>query len=377
MDLSVKLGELELKNPVMVAAGPWTRDPDSVRALVKAGAGAVITESITMDANAVVRPYLHVTGNQYFNTKLHSHLYLEQWEDGLAGMDTEDCKLICSIWGSTVSEVRYLSNYVERLGADAVELSLYAPIGSRNQAMCTTPQHIANVIRETVREVSIPVLIKLPYEISFFPEMLQAIYDAGARVVSAIDALRGLSGVDLEAAATMMPTYGGYTGEAIRPVSLATTAMLRQYTPFYICGCGGISGSKQALEYMMLGANAVQIASAMFEKGEGVISETLTGIETWLTEHGYNSVSDICGLALQRLRPFEDVPRRPVHAALSTPCSDRACDICRRGCIYHAVSLDDGGYRIDPDACGGCGFCVDACPEKRITLDTLPPTEYR
>lgn len=377
MDLTVKLGALELKNPVMVAAGPWTRNPDSLRAFIEAGASAVITESITMDANAVVRPYMHINGNQYFNVKLHSDLYLEQWEDGLASIDMEDCKLICSIWGSTVSEVRYLSNYVERLGADAVELSLYAPIGSRNQAMCTTPDHIANVIREIVREVDIPVLIKLPYEISFFPEMLQAIYDAGARVVSAIDALRGLSGVNLETARTWMPTYGGYTGECIRPVSLATTAMLKQYTPFYICGCGGVFGSEQALEYMMLGANAVQLASAIFEKGTAVIGETIRGIEDWLSGHGYHSMEEICGLALQRLRPFEDVPRRPVHAAFTEPCADGKCDVCRRGCIYHAVSRQGDGYRIDPKACGGCGYCVGACPKKRIALKSLPPTEYR
>ncbi len=377
MDLSVKLGELELKNPVMIAAGPWTRDPESLKTFIKAGASAVITESITMDANAVVHPYMHVNGNQFFNVKLHSHLYLEQWEDGLAGLDMEDCKLICSIWGSTVSEVRYLSNYVERLGADAVELSLYAPIGSRNQTMCTTPDHIANVIREIVREVDIPVLIKLPYEISFFPEMLQAIYDAGARVVSAIDALRGLSGVDLETMRTPMPTYGGYTGECIRPVSLATTAMLKQYTPFYICGCGGITGPHEALEYMMLGANAVQLASAIFEKGTSVIGETVRGIENWLSAHGYRSVEEIYGLALQQLRPFEDVPRRPVHAAFASPCNDETCDICRRGCIYHAVTHLSDGYRIHPEICGGCGYCVGACPQSRIVLKSLPPTEYR
>ena len=289
----------------------------------------------------------------------------------------KDCKLICSIWGSTVSEVRYLSNYVERLGADAVELSLYAPIGSRNQTMCTTPQHIANVISEVVREVDIPVLVKLPYEISFFPEMLQAIYDAGARVVSAIDALRGLSGVDLENARTWMPTYGGLTGEAIRPVSLATTAMLRQYTPFYICSCGGIFGSEQALEYMMLGASAVQLASAIFRSGRAVIGETLRGIETWLAENGYDSVQQICGLALQRLRPFEDVSHRLVHAALAAPCTAAECGVCERGCIYGAVSHSAAGYRIDPAVCGGCGYCVGACPQKRITLESPLPTEYR
>jgi heterodisulfide reductase subunit A-like polyferredoxin len=88
-------------------------------------------------------------------------------------------------------------------------------------------------------------------------------------------------------------------------------------------------------------------------------------------------VEDIYGLALQGLRPFEDVPRRPVHAAITTPCTDKKCDICRRGCIYHAVSFDRTGYRIDPAVCCGCGYCVDACPYKRIVLESLPPTEYR
>lgn len=377
MDLAVKLGELELKNPVMVAAGPWTRDSATVQSFIDAGAGAVITESITMDANTVVQPYMYRHDNQIFNIKLHSDLYLEQWEDGFASIDKKDCKLICSIWGSTVSEVRYLSNYVERLGADAVELSLYAPIGSRNQTMCTTPQHIANVISETVREVDIPVLIKLPYEISFFPDMLQAIYDAGARVVSAIDALRGLSGVDLSNARTWMPTYGGYTGEGIRPVSLATTAMLRQYTPFYICSCGGIFNSEHALEYIMLGASAVQLASAILQNGQSVISETLHGIETWLSQNGYNSIQQICGLALPRLRPYEDVPCKSVHAAFAQPCSDDDCGICGQGCIYHAISRGKAGYTINAELCGGCGYCVDACPKSRILLESPLPTEYR
>ena len=71
-DLSVKLGDLELKNPVMIAAGPWTRDPACIQRYVDAGAGAVITESITMDADQAPRPYLYRNGDQIFNTKLHS-----------------------------------------------------------------------------------------------------------------------------------------------------------------------------------------------------------------------------------------------------------------------------------------------------------------
>ena len=377
IDLSVKLGELELKNPIMLAAGPWTRDPGSIQRFVKAGAGAVITESITMDANESLRPYLYRDGEQLFNTRLHSHLYLEQWEEGLAKTDMEDCKLICSIWGSTVTEVRYLSNYVQRLGADAVELSLYAPIGSRNQSMCTTPEHIAKIIRETVNEVDIPVLIKVPYEISFFPEMLQAIYDAGARTVSAIDALRGISGVDLETATPRMPTYGGYSGEPIRPIALATTAMLKQYTPFFICGCGGIQSTEHALEQMMLGANAVQFASALFNSGEDIVGRTLSGISEWLEKHGYARVEDIVGLALPHLHSFEDVPRRIVHAQMKESCGDASCGKCMNGCIYHAIEYGKEGYAIDPTKCEGCGHCRSICPKGLISLEGLPPVSYR
>ena len=377
-DLSVKLGDLELKNPVMIAAGPWTRDPACIQRYVDAGAGAVITESITMDADQAPRPYLYRNGDQIFNTKLHSTLYLEQWEELASGMDMRDCKLICSIWGSTVTEVRYLSNYVQRLGADAVELSLYAPIGSRNQGMCTSPEHIADVIRETMDAVDIPVMVKLPYEVSFFPEVLQAIYDAGVKTVSSIDALRGISGVDIETATPNMPTYGGYSGQAIRPVSLATTAMLRQYTPFYICGCGGIQNAENAIEQMMLGASAFQFASALFNGGETLVRNTLNHLQNWLDQHHYKSVEDIIGLALPRMSAFEAIPIRPIHAIFEEKCDRKECDLCRQGCIYQAIECVKGkGYRILDDRCEGCGHCMSICPENKIRLGGIPPVSYK
>ena len=103
------------------------------------------------------------------------------------------------------------------MGADAIELSISAPIGTRYRSFCTYPDHTAKIVGATVKAVDIPVLVKLSYEASFFPEMLQMIYDTGAQIVTAIDALKGLNGVDVENSRTWMPTYGGLFGGKYSP----------------------------------------------------------------------------------------------------------------------------------------------------------------
>lgn len=373
MDLSVNLGELRLKNPVMVAAGPWARNAASIRRCIEAGAGAVITETISLEANANLSPRIYVGGEgQLFNTKLFSDIHLEQWENELETLERGDCKLIVSIWGSSASELSYLAAKAERMGADAVEISISAPIGTRNQALSFHTPHIHEFAEAVVRAVSIPVLVKLSYEAGSSPEFTNSIYQAGVHIVSAIDALKGLSGVDIERSRAMMPAYGGYSGTNIRPAALATIAALRQYTPFRICGCGGVYDYRSALEFIMLGADAVQLASAIQLRGYGVITEVLAGLAEWLTAHGYENLESVRGAALPSLKPFEDMRPRPLTVVAREACTDRACDICLHGCLYDAISRDASGrIVIDSDRCDGCGLCSARCPNHRLALGWL------
>lgn len=366
MNMTAELGGLVLKNPVMAAAGPWSGSVEGVQKCIEAGAGAVVTETIAMETHPTLHPYLHANGAQLFNIKLYSSLYLEQWEDGLAALDKCGAKLICSIWGETASEVRYLAACVERMGADAIELSLSAPVGTRYRSFSTYPERTAKIVEAAVKGADLPVFVKLPYEACLFPEMLQTVYDAGAKAVTAIDCLKGLSGVDLENHQTWMPTFGGYSSENIRPISLAATAMLKQYTPFQICSCGGISSEKHALEFIMLGATTIQLASAIHIHGYEVIGQVLSGLHTWMVRHGHNDFSEIRGAALSSLRPFEDIRPRPVRAKLVSPCATD-CDVCLRGCIYDAITRENGAITLDQKACVGCGYCLACCPQKKLT----------
>lgn len=364
----VELMGLHMKNPVIVGAGPWCRDGSSIQRCIDAGAGAVITETITLEANPTICPRLYARGEQIFNTKLYSHLHLEQWEEEVESIDKRESALICSIWGSSVSELSYLAKKVEILGADAIEISISAPIGTRNQAVHNHSPFIHEYVKAVVAAVDIPVMVKLSYEAAISPEFVRSIHQAGVTAVSAIDGMKGLMGVDVESRAARMPTYGGYTGSQIRPISLATTATLKQRTAFQICSVGGIGSAENVLEFIMLGAQAVQIASVILREGYGIIETIIADLESWLSDHGHDDYGDIRGAALGSLHPFEDINPTSLKAVVVERYEDPG-DLCLRGCIYNAIYRDEsGGIGIDPHACTGCGWCVARCRENKLEL---------
>ena len=115
MSLSTEYMGLKLKNPIVVAAGPWSRDGASIQRSIDAGASAVVTETITLEANQNPSPRLYLSDSgQLFNTTLFSGIHLEQWEQEFESLRRGDCKLIASIWGNTPSELAYLAGKVER-----------------------------------------------------------------------------------------------------------------------------------------------------------------------------------------------------------------------------------------------------------------------
>ena len=220
MSLSTEYMGLKLKNPIVVAAGPWSRDGASIQRSIDAGASAVVTETITLEANQNPSPRLYLSDSgQLFNTTLFSGIHLEQWEQEFESLRRGDCKLIASIWGNTPSELAYLAGKVERMGADAVEVSLSAPLGTRMD-VGTVPREIFGFISAVTEAVDIPVSVKLSYEASNFNGFTSSLEEAGVSGVTAIDALKGLMGVDLEHHRALMPTYGGYSGQYIRPIAL-------------------------------------------------------------------------------------------------------------------------------------------------------------
>lgn len=363
MILSTEFLGLNLKNPVVVAAGPWSRNAESIQNSIDAGAGAVITETITLETGTNIRPRLFKDNGHLFNVMLYSSLSLEQWESEFEQINKKDSFLICSIWASSPSELSYIASKVERMGADAIEISISAPIGTKSERLTYYPDYIEEYVKSVVDVVDIPVMVKLSYNTSLYSEVIKSIESAGALGISAIDSLKSLQGVDIETQASIMPTYGGYTGEHIRPISLATTATLAQLTKCQLSGIGGIFNFENALEYIMLGSTTIQLASAIQLGGYKVISQVIYDLAQWLENHSYSNILNVKDSALKTLAAYEDIPAENLIAQVKDRAISPNITKCYSACIYNAIIINEDTPEIIKKLCTGCGLCVKICPE--------------
>lgn len=360
---------LELKNPLIIAAGPWNGDGESIRNSLSSGAGAVVTESIISDAMLDVRPRIACDENGAQNIRLYSDIQIEGWEREMSIAKSNGGIVIASVSAHTPSELVYLASKLEKFGADAIEISVSNPMGEGLEVVASHANVIYEMTKEVVAAVKLPVIVKLSQNTTNIAKVARAVKAAGGSCVSAINAVRGILGVDVERAMPVLSTYGGISGGYIRPLGLASVATISQTVDIPICGIGGISSGKHALEYMMLGASAVQIGTSMMIEGETAVSRILGEMQQWCIEHNINSIEDIRGKALTNLKSFDEMVIEPaVSTVKSVPCTEN-CDKCRVACMYGAITREDDTVKVDKMKCNGCGLCTFICPAKKLKLE--------
>lgn len=363
MSLSTSFLGLQLKNPIIAAAGPWSRDAKSIQKSIDNGAGAVVTETIALETGTNIRPRLHKKNAQLFNIMLYSSLALEEWETEFKKIDKKDSHLICSIWGASPSEMAYIALKVERMGADAIEISISAPIGTKSEKLTNYPNFIGESVKAVVDAVNIPVMVKLAYNSILYTHVVKSIEKAGAKGITGIDSLKALQGVDISKQKSIMPAYGGYTGENIRPISLAAIATLAQVSTCELSGVGGIFNYENVLEYIMLGASTTQLASSILLNGHITISKTIAELKEWMVKNEFSDIGSLRGTALGSLAPYEDISVKNYVAQVRSRVSCGECEDCFNACIYEAIKIIDGATTVDEELCTGCGLCVGICPE--------------
>lgn len=367
--LRTKFLGLELNNPIIVAAGPWNRDGESLKASIEAGAGAVVTESIVSDTLLDVRPRIASDENGAQNIRMYSDIQIEGWEKELEIAKSNGGIVICSISAHTSSELVYLASKLEKFGADAIEISVSNPMGESLEVVASHADVVYEMTKEVVNAVKLPVLVKLSQNTTNISKVAKAAKMAGGSCVSAINAVRGILGVDIENAVPTLSTYGGISGEYIRPLGLASVATIAQTVDIPICGIGGISNARHAIEYMMLGASAVQVGTSVMIEGKGKITKIIAELEEWTRSKNLSSINEIRGAALQRLKSFDEMKIEPaVSTVKGTPCTEN-CDKCVNACIYNAIIKEKENVKIDSEKCSGCGLCTYVCLAKKLRLD--------
>jgi len=139
-----------------------------------------------------------------------------------------------------------------------------------------------------------------------------------------------------------------------------------------VCGIGGITTYRDAVEMMMAGASIVQICTAILRKGLRVFREINDGIVQFMKEKGYKNVNDIVGVSIKHIQDPRNVKEEKRVSYIDT----ELCTLCRECinlCPFDAISLSRSGStrtaKVDVSKCDGCGLCVIVCPEKAVHMN--------
>ncbi len=368
MDLSSNLMGIPLKNPLILSSGPMSRSGEMMIKALDAGAAAVVTETILNEIRPNVRPRMFNRGQGLQNIRLYSEFSLEEWEREIAMVKERGGILIANILAHSPSEMAFLGRTVESYGADALELGVSSPHGEGLAVLGSDPENLYELVKTVAQSVNIPVMVKLSPYVNNLAALAKAAQLGGAKGISAINTVRSIMGVDIDQMVPLLPTYGGYSGEPIRPIGLGAVATICQTVDLSVSGIGGISKFNHLLEYLMLGADSCQLQSALIFHGFSVISEILSELESWLEDKNFSSLEQIRGKALSRLKSFDEIILEPKIAVNKRDCPLPDCTLCTDSCTFSALSKNQKGLvDIDSSVCTGCGLCVSICP--RLCFD--------
>lgn len=204
-----------------------------------------------------------------------------------------------SIFGGTPEEFAFLAEKLSEV-ADAFELNLSCPHAKGyGMEIGQKPENVYAVVKAVKDATDKPVIAKLTPNIDDITKLGLAAENAGADAVSAINTLKAIA-IDIYARKPILSNkVGGYSGPGVKPVALRAVYDLARTLDIPVIGIGGITTWQDAVEFLLAGASALQIGTAVSLRGWKVFREINEGIERYLREEGFSSVEEIVGLALE------------------------------------------------------------------------------
>jgi dihydropyrimidine dehydrogenase (NAD+) subunit PreA len=225
--------------------------------------------------------------------------------------------------------------------------------------------------------VDVPVTVKLSPNFAYLDEIALAVQRAGADAISATNSVQALFGVDIETGGLILPAFGGYSGPAIKPITLRCVAKIARVVEIPISGIGGVSNWRDVVEYIMVGASTVQTCTAVMWRGLKVFNELSSGLRSFMERKGYETIDDFRGIALKHLTTVEELAEEePMYASVNAGLCN-GCKICVGVCSYDAISMKSDKAKIDKNRCDGCALCKAWCPTGSIELKQFMQREEK
>ncbi|MBQ6125449.1 MAG: NAD-dependent dihydropyrimidine dehydrogenase subunit PreA, partial [Erysipelotrichaceae bacterium] len=289
--------------------------------------------------------------------------------------------LMISIMGRNDEEWAYLADVIDKECADALELNFSCPNmteGHTGSDVGQIPELVERYTRIVKQHSSLPCIAKLTPNVTHIEESADAAIRGGADGVAAINTIKSLIDVDIDPTDGIFnASIGGYSGKAVKPIALRFTAELskdRNLKGKHITAMGGIETWKDALEFLVLGADSIQITTAVMLYGYRIIDDLRDGLALYLQQHGYSSVRQIEGSTIRGIVPSEKLDRSYIiyPRFLREKCV--GCQRCFVSCMdggHQAIRISEGKPVLLPDKCVGCHLCVLVCPNEAIVSSEI------
>lgn len=297
-NLSVSIGNLRLKNPVMTASGTFGYGLEFQDFVPLDGLGGIIVKGTTLNARQgndyprmaeTPSGMLNCVGLQnkgvdYFCRNIYPQL---------EGIDTN---WIVNVSGSSPDDYAECAARIDELAhVPAIELNISCPnVKDGGMAFGTSTAGSSSVVRAVRRRYSKTLIVKLSPNVTDIAEIARAVEAEGADSVSLINTLMGMA-VDIEKRRRVLSIgTGGLSGPAVKPVALRMVWQVSKAVKVPVVGLGGIMTAEDAIEFLMCGATAIEIGTANFIDPTTTI-RVRDGISDWLDRHGCHSVQEIIG----------------------------------------------------------------------------------
>lgn len=299
VDLSTKLKDLELKNPVLTASGTFGYGDEYADFINLEALGGFVVKGTTFEprqGNDYPRMaetpmgMLNCVGLQNGGVEL---FVTDKWP-ALRRLDTVP---IVNVSGARVEDYVACAERLASLdGLKAIELNISCPnVKQGGMAFGTTTDGAASVVEAVRRVWPRHLMVKLSPNVTSIVDIARAVEDAGADSVSLINTLLGMA-VDVERRRPVLSTVtGGLSGPAVKPVAVRMVWQVAHAVNIPVVGLGGISCANDALEFIMAGASAIQVGTANFVNPRVTI-EIIEGLEDYCRRHGIARLMDLRGI---------------------------------------------------------------------------------
>ena len=297
-DLNVEIGSLKMKNPVMTASGTFGYGLEFKDFVDLKQIGGIIVKGTTLlprEGNPYPRMaetpmgMLNAVGLQNKGV----HYFVEHIYPQIKDIQTN---MIVNVSGSQIEDYVETASIINELEhIPAIELNISCPnVKQGGMAFGVSTAGAAEVVSAVRKVYQKTLIVKLSPNVTSIADIARAVEDAGADSVSLINTLLGMA-IDAEKRKPILSTVtGGMSGAAVKPIALRMVWQVAHAVKIPVIGLGGIMNWKDAIEFLLAGASAIQIGTANFID-PAITVKVANGIEDYLNKYGYTSVKDIIG----------------------------------------------------------------------------------